>query len=47
MHSSQFKFVCGEPMGVLILFRVRVAVDLLLDEGSSYLFISFSFNLHG
>jgi hypothetical protein len=38
MHSSLFKFVCDEPMGVLILFRVRVAVDLCLDAGAVLLF---------
>jgi hypothetical protein len=26
-------------MGVLILFKVRVALDLVLDPGASYLFI--------
>jgi hypothetical protein len=31
--------ICGEPMGVLILFRVRVVVGLLLDAGALYLFI--------
>jgi hypothetical protein len=39
MHSSSFKYICGEPMGVLILFRVSVAVGLLLDAGAFYLFI--------
>ena len=39
MHSSSFKYICGEPMGVLILFRVRVAVGLLLDAGALLLFI--------
>jgi hypothetical protein len=39
MHSSSFKYIRGEPMGYLILFRVRVVVGFLLDAGALYLFI--------
>jgi hypothetical protein len=38
MHSSNFKNVCEEPVGVLILFWARVAVGLFLDAGALYLF---------
>jgi hypothetical protein len=38
------KLVCDEPMGVVILYRVRVVVALCLDAGALYLFIyAFSF----